>query len=277
MEDRAKSLALVGVGALLGSVSTIALLKLLSMRVFLEKPNAKLLPFKGPSGEENPSDYQIVPGFRVHIIPVLGTIPAIFGQVMASYVVTQLAGLQVQKEPVVSLDVDHYRTLHQCLIEHEESLYGTAMQVQFIYGMVDILGIRPAPLVQFCYWCYCLDVVDVDEAMYIAKELWHGRSARELFAKDVERGMWRSFNELMLVRYGYLSNAYSSFKVSNLSVSCGGGIGKKWASVSNLILLKFKKADEHESMTLDDIKEKEPEFFNRVTSVLKRAELEFDL
>nr|XP_048328432.1 tRNA threonylcarbamoyladenosine dehydratase-like [Ziziphus jujuba var. spinosa] len=139
----------------------------------LEKPNAKLLPFKGPSGEENPSDYQIVPGFRVHIIPVLGTIPAIFGQVMASYVVTQLAGLQVQKEPVVSLDVDHYRTLHQCLIEHEESLYGTAMQVQ----------------------------VDVDEAMYIAKELWHGRSARELFAKDVERGMWRSFNELMLVRW----------------------------------------------------------------------------
>ncbi|KAG6659989.1 hypothetical protein CIPAW_03G074400 [Carya illinoinensis] len=39
----------------------------------LEKPKAKLLPFKGPSGEEeNPSDYQIVPGFRVRIIPVLG-------------------------------------------------------------------------------------------------------------------------------------------------------------------------------------------------------------
>lgn len=74
--------------------------------------------------------YQIVPGFRVRIIPVLGTIPAIFGQVMASYVVTQLAGLQVETEPVVNLDIDHYRLLHQRLIEHEESLYGTAMQVQ---------------------------------------------------------------------------------------------------------------------------------------------------
>lgn len=74
--------------------------------------------------------FQIVPGFRVRIIPVLGTIPAIFGQVMASYVVTELAGLQVQTEPVVSLDLDHYRTLHRRLIEHEESLYGTAMQVQ---------------------------------------------------------------------------------------------------------------------------------------------------
>lgn len=49
---------------------------------------------------------------------------------MASYVVTQLTGLQVQTEPVVNLDADHYRILHQRLIEHEESLYGTAMQVQ---------------------------------------------------------------------------------------------------------------------------------------------------
>lgn len=74
--------------------------------------------------------YQIVPGFRVRIIPVLGTIPAIFGQVMASYIVTQLASLQVQMEPVVNFDMDHYRIMHQRLIEHEELLYGTAMQVQ---------------------------------------------------------------------------------------------------------------------------------------------------
>lgn len=44
--------------------------------------------------------------------------------------------------------------------------------------------------------------MDVDEVMYVAKELWHGRSAREPSAKDVGRGMWRSVNELMLVRYG---------------------------------------------------------------------------
>ncbi|XP_021298061.1 tRNA threonylcarbamoyladenosine dehydratase isoform X2 [Herrania umbratica] len=105
----------------------------------LEKPKAKLLPFKGPSGEEeNPSDYQIVPGFRVRIIPVLGTIPAIFGQVMASYVVTQLAGLHIQTEPVVNLGVDHYQMLLQRLIEHEESLFGSAMQVQ----VSSLKGIR---------------------------------------------------------------------------------------------------------------------------------------
>lgn len=73
--------------------------------------------------------YQIVPGFRVRIIPVLGTIPAIFGQVMASYVLTQLAGFFVQTEPVVTLDPDHYRVIYQRLIEHEELVYGSAEQV----------------------------------------------------------------------------------------------------------------------------------------------------
>ncbi|KAL1540743.1 tRNA threonylcarbamoyladenosine dehydratase [Salvia divinorum] len=194
----------------------------------LEKPKAKLLPFKAPNGdEENPSDYQIVPGFRVRIIPVLGTIPAIFGQVMASYVVTQLAELQVHVEPVVNFDTDHYRVLHQRLIEYEELQFGTAKQVQ----------------------------VDVEEVMYIAKELWHGRSARDESPKDVGRGMWRSVNDLMLTRWDRT----------------------KPASVSNLVLLKFKEADEHEVRSLEDIKEQEPEFFARVTSVLKRAELDFGI
>ncbi|KAL7230485.1 hypothetical protein ACSBR2_008879 [Camellia fascicularis] len=194
----------------------------------LEKPKAKLLPFKGPSGEEeNPSDYQIVPGFRVRIIPVLGTIPAIFGLVMASYIVTQLAGLGVQTEPVVNFGMDHYHVLHQRLIEHEELLYGTSMQVQ----------------------------VDVEEVMYIVKELWRGGSAREQSTKAVGRGMWRSINDLMLVRWD----------------------SAKPASISNLILLRFKEADEHELRTLEDIKDKEPEFFSRVTSVLKRAEVDFGL
>ncbi|CAK8538052.1 unnamed protein product [Lathyrus sativus] len=194
----------------------------------LEKPKIKLLPFKAPNGEEeNPSDYQVVPGFRVRIMPVLGTIPAIFGQIMASYTLTNLAGLQVQTEPIVNFDMDHYNILHQRLIEHEETLYGTSMQVQ----------------------------VDVEEVMYITKELWHGRSAREQHAKDVGRGMWRSINELMLVRWD----------------------STKPASISNLILLKFKEVDEHESRTLDDIKEKEPEFYSRVIAVLKRAENDFGL
>ncbi|RLN11447.1 tRNA threonylcarbamoyladenosine dehydratase isoform X2 [Panicum miliaceum] len=193
----------------------------------LEKPKAKLLPFQASKEEETPSDYQIVPGFRVRIIPVLGTIPAIFGQVMASYVATQLAGLDFQTEPVINLDLDHYCILHQRLIEHEELIYGTAEQV----------------------------LVDAEEIMYVVKELWRGRSARDQNQKDTGRKMWRSVNELMLVRWDK----------------------SKPAGVSNLILLKFSEADAHESTTLDHIREKEPEFYSMVSRVLKRAEVEFAL
>jgi tRNA threonylcarbamoyladenosine dehydratase len=48
---------------------------------------------------------------------------------MATYVATQLAEFSVQTEPVVNLDLDHYRILHQRLIEHEEILFGSADQV----------------------------------------------------------------------------------------------------------------------------------------------------
>ncbi|XP_020588503.1 tRNA threonylcarbamoyladenosine dehydratase isoform X2 [Phalaenopsis equestris] len=193
----------------------------------VEKPKVKLLPFKGSSGEEeNPSDYQIVPGFRVRIIPVMGTIPAIFGQVMASYVVTQLAELPVHTEPVVNLDLNHYRILHQRLLEHEELLYGSA----------EVL-------------------VGVEEVCYIVKELWHGRSARDQSSRDVGRKMWRSVNELMLVRWNR----------------------EQPASVSNLILLKFEEADAHETTTIENIKEQEPEFHDMVTAVLKRAMVDFML
>ncbi|XP_022759355.1 tRNA threonylcarbamoyladenosine dehydratase isoform X2 [Durio zibethinus] len=205
----------------------------------LEKPKAKLLPFRGPSGEEdNPSDYQIVPGFRVRIIPVLGTIPAIFGQMLL-----------------------------QRLMEHEESLYGTAMEVE----------------------------VDVEEVRYVVKELWHGRSARELSAKDVGRGMWRSVNELMLVRLkaqyqlfeqwwkyihsycmgsgeGSIHFKFNSSKISRVTVDVILGLPLLLCDV-----IFSLKADEHERRTLDDIKEKEPEIFSHVTSVLKRAEQDFGL
>ncbi|KAJ1698871.1 hypothetical protein LUZ63_007383 [Rhynchospora breviuscula] len=193
----------------------------------LEKPKVKLLPFQTSKEEENPLDYQIVPGFRVRIIPVLGTIPAIFGQVMATYVATQLAEFSVQTEPVVNLDLDHYRILHQRLIEHEEILYGSADEV----------------------------LVDIEEIVYIVKELWHGRSARDQNQKDVGRKMWRSVNELMLVRWDQ----------------------SKPATVSNLILLKFSEADAHESTDLDHIKEEEPEFYTMVTRTLNRAEIDFAL
>ena len=72
----------------------------------------------------------MIPGFRVRIIPVMGTIPAIFGQVMASYVVTKIANFSVDYEPLLHLDTELYQILHQRLIEREEIRFGSAAGVE---------------------------------------------------------------------------------------------------------------------------------------------------
>ena len=66
---------------------------------------------------------QIVPNFRVRIIPVLGTMPAIFGLAAASHVLCALAGQPFQSEPVFRLLEPQYETQLQRLTEREELVY----------------------------------------------------------------------------------------------------------------------------------------------------------
>lgn len=66
---------------------------------------------------------QVVPGFRVRVMPVLGPLPAVFGQFMAAHVLARLAQVQpaVSHEPVLKLAREHYQLLHARLVEREES------------------------------------------------------------------------------------------------------------------------------------------------------------
>jgi tRNA threonylcarbamoyladenosine dehydratase len=62
------------------------------MTVFsVEKPVKELLPLSDEQ-HANPGKYGAVENMRLRVIPVLGTSPAIFGQTMASFVLTQLGG-----------------------------------------------------------------------------------------------------------------------------------------------------------------------------------------
>lgn len=56
-----------------------------------EPPRVNLLPLEMAEGE-SPSDFGALPGFRVRVIPVLGCIPAMFGQAAAAYALCELAG-----------------------------------------------------------------------------------------------------------------------------------------------------------------------------------------
>ena len=54
-----------------------------------ENPRVKLLPV---ADEEDAHDFATLPNFRSRILPVLGTLPSIFGMTMANYVICDVSG-----------------------------------------------------------------------------------------------------------------------------------------------------------------------------------------
>ena len=67
---------------------------------------------------------QIIPTFRVRTIPVLGTMPALFGLAAASHVLCALAGQPFSPEPVFKLLEGQYTTQLARLAEREDLIFG---------------------------------------------------------------------------------------------------------------------------------------------------------
>lgn len=67
---------------------------------------------------------QIVPGFRVRTIPVLGTTPAVFGMAAAAHIVCALAGAPLCPEPLLRLQAEQYAVQLARLAEREELIHG---------------------------------------------------------------------------------------------------------------------------------------------------------
>ena len=88
------------------------------------------------------SGLQIVPGFRVGIVPVLGTMPAMFGMAAASHILCQLAGQPFNPEPVMDITVPQYETQLARLLEREEAKFGNTDGVAVDYNDVSIAVLR---------------------------------------------------------------------------------------------------------------------------------------
>ncbi|KAJ2442318.1 hypothetical protein GGF42_006998, partial [Coemansia sp. RSA 2424] len=65
-----------------------------------EKPGKVQLLSLAESQKDEPGDFSVLPDFRVRIVPVLGTMPAMFGVAMATHVLTELAGFPTEPLPV---------------------------------------------------------------------------------------------------------------------------------------------------------------------------------
>lgn len=74
------------------------------------------------------------------IVPVLGTMPAIFGMAAASHILCQLAGQPFNPEPILDITEQQYETQMARLLEREETKYGGTHGVAVDYSDVSPYG-----------------------------------------------------------------------------------------------------------------------------------------
>lgn len=136
-----------------------------------EKPRCGLIFH----GDENNDvlDYQIVPGFRVRTIPVLGTTPAMFGLAAAGYILCALAEAPFDVEPLYQVPIKAVQTQYDRLESREVDTYGSACGIG-------------------------VDLVEVDA---LVRELWRGRSARASLPPSTLQAMIKGLADLTLTRW----------------------------------------------------------------------------
>lgn len=150
-----------------------------------ERPRCRLVDNTG--GAASLSDFQVVPNFRVRTIPVLGTMPALFGQAAAAHVLTQLACQPFTSESVFGVLPAAITAQLERLQEREEVRFGTAAGV----------------------------LVDAAEVSVLIREVWRGQSARALAIGEPpsnDKGLTRRIDGLTLTRWDVAQPA----DVSNL-------------------------------------------------------------
>ena len=123
-------------------------------------------------------DYQVVPNFRVRTIPVLGTVPAMFGCALASFVLCKLSGT-VQLDPDEGNDVDTKINSYQ-------------VQLDRLKDREENRGSKS-----------CALDVDINDIAYLLKDIWQRRDARALASAgdDLSKTPWKALNNLEFCRW----------------------------------------------------------------------------
>ena len=114
-----------------------------------EPPRCGLVEADTAGGALTPADLQLLPGFRVRTIPVLGTTPALFGCAAAAWAVCTLAGQPFHSAPPVALAPEQVAQQYERLLEREHLRFGSEEGMQcdpadVAYVMSELWGCRSA-------------------------------------------------------------------------------------------------------------------------------------
>ncbi|KAI8063532.1 hypothetical protein BC940DRAFT_341541 [Gongronella butleri] len=135
-----------------------------------EKPHhVKLLPLE-ESRVDEADDYAALPDFRSRILPVLGTLPSLFGQAIAAHVLLDLTQYPQYQPLPIKLRDGLYTRVHRDLITRELKVFKQ----------------------KFC-------VLDVRDVAYIFEEVWRGESVISGQQKQVTVVRWDPSKPLSLM------------------------------------------------------------------------------
>jgi len=216
----------------------------------------------GAKNNNNPlADYQVVPNFRVRIIPVLGTTPAVFGQAAAAHALCRLAGAPFDGEPIALYTALQYGRAADRLLERERRRFGTGEGL----------------------------ALDHDDVVYLLRELWRGYSARlgergrVAAAVGGTRGLMRSTAGLAFTRWDasrpatvdnvVLLTAEEADAHDALFGGLGGGQdgGEEGEEEDGEAGLRPPPSAGDAARVLEALAAREPEFCAHVEAMLERA------
>ncbi|OBZ91476.1 tRNA threonylcarbamoyladenosine dehydratase [Choanephora cucurbitarum] len=125
----------------------LGILKGIPVAYSTEKPHhVKLLPLEEEKVEDR-EQYSALPDFRARILPVLGTIPSMFGMAIATYILLRLAEYPEFDPLAVKLREGLYVRVHKELLTRENKTFGEKV---------------------------C--ALDPKDVAYLFEEMWHGKS-----------------------------------------------------------------------------------------------------
>ncbi|KAJ1731881.1 hypothetical protein LPJ72_003713 [Coemansia sp. Benny D160-2] len=116
----------------------------------IEKPGKVQLLSLADSQKESPGDFSVLPDFRVRIVPVLGTMPAMFGIAMGTHVLTELASFPT--EPLAT------KGRHALYVRLMRDLGNREQRRSQAEGGAQLQ-------------------MNTDDCGYVLEEIWHGKSA----------------------------------------------------------------------------------------------------
>jgi tRNA threonylcarbamoyladenosine dehydratase len=164
---------------------------------------AELLPLSDEVFQKGAvSDFGVLPNFRVRILPVLGTMPAVFGYTVANYVILSITGYPISYAAGKNRD-----KMYDGILGYIQGVEEKLVRMTNPNAGPDIAVGLKVPLTP-------------GDIAFLVEELWNGRSAITGISTRVVLTRWRRPDSSMLITIGEGGDLQKTSRLSLADLVC---------------------------------------------------------